>query len=344
MDDDANDMVDPDEDPQGSSRTVGGFCRGHAKGNAPAFADLESPYSTSGHRQKGQVFLHMDDTSTPYSITQPISSTLPATLHHASSLFSPIKNSRISVWKNGAWALKGRYATALTSREVLPWSKDEKGEWSVKLRAEVSVTVPSLLLPSPLPSDGFSKSAPSAPSGLSAPTSVPDTSSLESNRLSALQEQIKSLLGIPTSMTEHGTADVCDAYAKYKAVHQALEDIQQMKVDGSWTLGKVKFEVIVSIFMCKTTWYTHYKPLFPKVVKYPSLVQWLDRDPLAKEDSVIWTCEKTSYSLQDLTQLVKWYDSRVAKKEKRKRERESEKEIAGPFKKQKRAKSHDEDL
>ena len=107
------------------------------------------------------------------------------------------------------------------------------------------------------------------------------------------------------SMTACGTADVRDAYAKYKAVHQALDDMRQMKIDSSWTLEKVKFEVIVGIFMCKTTWYTLYKPLFPNITKYPSLVKWLNRDPSAKGDAEIWSCEKTSYSLQDLTQLLK---------------------------------------
>ena len=294
-------------------------------GNAPAFVDLESTSSVSSPLQKGQVFLHVDDVMPPYSLVQPLSSSLPTMLHLASSLFSPVKNSRISIWENEAWALKGRYPMALTSREGLPWTKNDKGEWSVKLRAEQSGAVPSLLLPSPLPSDGSTPAA-----------------SLISSSLSPLQEQIASLLGIPISMMERGVGDVRDAYAKYKAVYQALEDIWHMKVDGRWTLGKVKVKTVIEIFMCKTTWYTHYKPLFPNVTKYPSLVQWLDRDPLAKKDVEIWSCEKTSYSLQDLMQLLKWYDSRVAKKEKQKRE--SEKGNAGPSKKQKRAKSHDDDL
>ena len=159
---------------------VGGICRGKAKGNAPAFVDLESTSAVSSHSHKGQVFVHMDDTSPPYSIVQPILSLLPTALHHASSLFSPIKNSRISVWENGAWALKGHYAMALTSREVLPWTQNDKGEWSVKLRAEQTAPGPSQLLPSPFPSDG--STVPGASS------SIPNPSISNSTQLSSLQE------------------------------------------------------------------------------------------------------------------------------------------------------------
>jgi hypothetical protein len=141
-------------------------------------------------------------------------------------------------------------------------------------------------------------------------------------------------------MTERGAGDVRDAYAKYKGVYAALDDMRRMKVEGTWTLGKVTLEDIISIFMCKTNWYTHYRPPFSKVTKFPSLLKWLDRDASAKDDGEIWAHPKPTYSLQDLNQLLEWYESRIAKKEKRKRQ--SEKAMAGPSKKQKRAKSYED--
>jgi hypothetical protein len=44
---------------------VGGFCRGKAVGNAPAFADLE-PEPEIVPQIKGRVFLHIGD-SVPYT-------------------------------------------------------------------------------------------------------------------------------------------------------------------------------------------------------------------------------------------------------------------------------------
>ena len=134
MDDDLFEAVD---ELQGASRTTGGFCRGKAVGNAPAFADLEIDSVGFALQIKGRVFLHAGD-PVPYSMSQPVGSKLGSVLNDLAKLYSPIKhrNAHISVQEDGVWALKGRYTNAVQVMENLPWTQDDQGKWSVTLQAE----------------------------------------------------------------------------------------------------------------------------------------------------------------------------------------------------------------
>lgn len=323
---DDDDSTNPD-DLQGASRTTGGIFRGKAVGNVPAFADMEFESTQTIPQTKGRVFLHMSD-SGPYSMSHPVGSKLGPVLNGLAKLYSPIKrqNARISVQEDGIWTLKGRYSNALRITEDLPWVKDDQGLWSVTLQAEDLQAESS-------PKEGDGGFLPSGilarPSRVSAQTST------------ALQEQLRVILNIPESLTTRGRGnDLRLAYAKYKGVLKARTDMQQMKVDGTWTLGNVSTDTLIEMFVSKTVWYTYYTKLFPRVAKWLDLLKWMDNEPDAKSSYDIWGSEKASYSFQELKELLNWLDTRANKKREKRKNRDSE-ESGSSAKKQKLAKSND---
>ena len=110
------------EDLQGSSRTVGGVCRGKAVGNALAFTDLEPSVVDHSQQPRGRVILRVGD-SAPCSMVVPVGSDLPMVLNGLSTLYSPIKhhNARISVREDdGGWELRGRFLGAVHTPGSLP--------------------------------------------------------------------------------------------------------------------------------------------------------------------------------------------------------------------------------
>jgi hypothetical protein len=57
---------------------------------------------------------------------------------------------------------------------------------------------------------------------------------------------------------------------------------------------------LIQLFVSKSFWHSHYKPLFAKVSAYPDMVRWLEgaKDRLSNE--VLWGYEKSSYHFRDL--------------------------------------------
>src|SRR5215475_1025975 len=335
---------------QGASCTVGGIFRGKAVGNYPAFADMESGTGETVQQSKGRVFLHVGEDTAPFAMTHPVGSDLPSVLNGLSKLYSPIKhqNARICVKEEGIWTLKGRFSTAVRMAEELPWIKDDKGKWSVTLQAE---TIPS----GPAGNAG--------PVSLSAllPSALPESD--DSGFSHTLQTQLMSLLNIPKSLTVRGrNLDIRLAYAKYKATHQALDDMHRMKIEGTWPLGNINTRAVIEVFVSKSTWHAYYDPLFSRSLKYPPLVKWLENAPDANPAHEVWGEEKTSYSLEDLSRLLDYLDKRAQvtmstkkKKEKKRKYKDSEQEVMGDSgssskkdgsssKKHKRAKSFDDTL
>jgi len=321
-----------DEDLQGSSRTIGGILRGKAVGNAPAIVDFDPKAVDHLQQPKGRVYLQVDEESKPYSMLHPVGSDLPSVLNGLSHLYSPIKrqNARICVQEEGAWELKGRFSHAVRLAERLPWTKDDKGTWTVTLQAET-----------------LGASIQSTASASSAGVVALQPSVLPASDSSSLQEQIIALLNIPESLTERGrSGDIRLAYAKYKGFVQAQSDMQKMKSDGTWTLGTVSVDTLIKVFSSKSVWYSHHAKYFPQVTKYPNLMQWLENGPNSKSTHEVWGSEKTSYTFVDLKDLLGRLDAHASRKKGKRKLKDSEEKRssdAGYFKKQKRSKSYEVD-
>ena len=48
--------------------------------------------------------------------------------------------------------------------------------------------------------------------------------------------------------------------------------------DGSWTGEKLTAVDLIQLFVSKSFWHSHYKPLFSKVSNSPDMVAWLEGD------------------------------------------------------------------
>jgi hypothetical protein len=313
-----------DEDLQGSSRTVGGICRGRAMGNAPAFADMQSTVADDQQGPSGRVYLHVGEGVAPYSMAHPVSSDLPRVLKGFSRRYSPIRreNARISVQEDGVWELKGRFSDAMKMAESLPWVEDNQGKWTVTLQAEI-------------PTSGKSLHPGSSAGSSLMPSVVPASDS------TSLQSQILALLNIPEALTTRTrSGDLRLAYAKYKAVLQARSDMQKLRADGTWTLGKVSADTLIELFVSKTVWYNYHCKLFPQVAKYPVLKQWLDNEGDGQSSLEVWGEEKASYTFRDLQERLKTLEIRASKKKKEKRKLKEDHDTS---KKRKLSKSYDDD-
>ena len=69
--------------------------------------------------------------------------------------------------------------------------------------------------------------------------------------------------------------------------------------DGSWTGEKLTAVDLIQLFVSKSFWHSHYKPLFSKVSHSPDMVAWLEGDADRLADQVLWGYQKSIYQYKD---------------------------------------------
>jgi hypothetical protein len=138
-----DDMEDLDEiDPQGSSRSTGGFSRGRAAGNNFNWGDaddtMDPPDWNPSTYGKVLLFVNRDTGTAPYmSFSTETTSELPVVLKELSGRFSPIerRNSRIYVFEDEIWEVKGRFSQAMKDKTPLEWEMNDDGKLVLNLLA-----------------------------------------------------------------------------------------------------------------------------------------------------------------------------------------------------------------
>jgi hypothetical protein len=135
---------DDELDPHGSSRTIGGFIRGRAAGNNYNWGDANDATSMDSADQdaptygKVLVFVDRKSGSSPYmSFTTEATSELPVVLKEMSGRFSPIerRDSRIYVFEDEVWEVKGRFSQAIKDNAPLHWNMNDDGKLLLYLLA-----------------------------------------------------------------------------------------------------------------------------------------------------------------------------------------------------------------
>jgi hypothetical protein len=141
-DDDEDEDEDEEIDPHGSSRTTGGFSRGKAMGNNYNWGDaddvVDPAYWNAPTYGKVLLFVDRDTGSPPYmSFTTKTTSGLPVVLKELSGRFSPIekRNSRIYVFEDEMWEVKGRFSQAVKDNAPLQWEMNDEGKMVLYLLA-----------------------------------------------------------------------------------------------------------------------------------------------------------------------------------------------------------------
>ena len=124
--------------------------------------------------------------------------------------------------------------------------------------------------------------------------SHPDTSAL------GFKSEVLSQLGIPTHLADRTDQGLYVAYEKYKAYLEACQVYERQLADGSWIGSKLTAMDLIQLFVSKSFWHSHYKPLFSKVLDYPDMVKWLEGVEDRLTNDALWGYEKSSYHFKDL--------------------------------------------
>jgi hypothetical protein len=130
---------------------------------------------------------------------------------------------------------------------------------------------------------------------LSTPVTVPTPSGEDS-----FAAGILTRLGIPIHMADRNDRGLHVAYEKYKAYLEACSAYEREVANGSWTGGKLTGADLIQLFVSKSFWHSHYKPLFSKVSNYPEMLKWLEGDKDKLSDEALWGYKKASYQCKDL--------------------------------------------
>jgi hypothetical protein len=148
----------------------------------------------------------------------------------------------------------------------------------------------------------------------------------------SLAAGILSQLGIATHMADRNDRGLLVAYEKYKAHLEACRVYEGKVADGSWTGGKLTNVDLIQLFVSKSFWHSHYKPLFSKVSNYPDMLKWLEREKDRLSDEVLWGYKKGSYQFKDLKVYMEQNEKKKGKGKGKVKDEKSE----GSSKKKKR--------
>jgi hypothetical protein len=162
------------------------------------------------------------------------------------------------------------------------------------------------------------------PSGSTSRMSTPATTG-SGGTSSASKEAILTLLGIPTSLSDHSDHGLHISYEKYKAHLVATQTYERMVSDGSWTGRKLSAVDFIELFVSKSFWHSHVKKCFSKVSNYPVMAEWLANGDDRLSDFDVWGMEKSSYTFKDLEEYYEQTAHRAKKKGKGKEDKKDHK-------------------
>ena len=121
------------------------------------------------------------------------------------------------------------------------------------------------------------------------------------------------------------------AYAKYKAVLEAIQLYNKINIEGRWPeeYQKVTVTEIRQIFVSKLVWHAQYIPCFQDISKHEEMMTWLEDDGSTNDnDEDLWGYKKTAYHFSDLKEWLeerKKEKGKAKQKEKEKKKKEEKK-------------------
>ena len=84
------------------------------------------------------------------------------------------------------------------------------------------------------------------------------------------------------------------AYVKYLAIVDTLEKLSRLSAERTWKHNNTNDDV-VEVFVSKSVYFRNHAKVFPLLVHYPAMEQWLENADGASADSVVWGNEKHSF-------------------------------------------------
>ena len=218
-------------------------------------------------------------------------------------------NHRVFVYEDDMWTVKGRYDHALENDDDVSWTY-ENGQDVLRFliiddahRREPSIPVTAI-------SSGLSTRLPTPASDVAAMASIihPTTAGVDS-----FAAGILSKLGISAHMADRNDRGFPVAYEIYKAYLEACHVYERKVADGSWSGGKLTRADLIQLFVFKSFWHSHYKPLFSKLSNHTDMVKWLEGDKDRLSDEVLWGYKKGSYQFKDLKLYLEQHEKKKEK-------------------------------
>ena len=323
----------------GASRVTGGILRGRAYGNVYNHADAETMFDLETRMGKVHVYMaRVDPTSAKPDMVlkHKVTPKLKPILKALARGYSPVRsklffifciilvsfffvddNHRVFVYEDDMWTIKGRYDHALENDDDVSWTYENGQDvlrfllvsfpWYVCLklssdanvqmddehrRRELSVPVTAISSTS-----GFSTRLSTPAVGTDVPVSVTHPTPSGEDSFAA---GVLSQLGIPAHMGDRDDRGLHVCYEKYKAYLEACRVYERKVADGIWTGRKLTGTDLIQLFVSKSFWHSHYKPLFSKVSNHPDMVKWLEGHKDKPSDGVLWGYKRGTYQFKDL--------------------------------------------
>ena len=326
-----DDMEDLDKiDPQGSSRSTGGFSRGRAAGNNFNWGDahdtMDPPDWNPSTYGKVLLYVNRDTGTSPLlSFSTEATSELPVVLKELSGRFSPIekRNSRIYVFEDELWEVKGRFSQAMKDRTPLEWEMKDDGNLVLNLLAVGVVfyivhiynlnhfqddLVDEFMNPKSASGSAAgsiyikSSASGSAASSFVAQSDMAETGSNSAIQLGPMQKILIDTFTISAHLLQRKKAtDLRLTYAKYLAIQTIIEDVGDMERAATWKHQKPTVEDIAMVFMSPSGYFHRPNKLFPRVVDGSDMQKWLEGGEDAPAQSDVWGDKKPSFkSLEEI--------------------------------------------
>ena len=107
-------------------------------------------------------------------------------------------------------------------------------------------------------------------------------------------------LNIPFNLADRTDGSLHFAYQKYKAFLEANSTLASLCASGEWEGKKPSVTDLIELFQSKSMWHAHHAKAFSRVVDYPEMVSWLEKQNDAPSNIGLWGFEKAAYHFKDL--------------------------------------------
>ena len=130
---------------------------------------------------------------------------------------------------------------------------------------------------------------------------------------------ILTQLGISAHVADCSDHGLHIAYQKYRAHLEACHTYERKIADGTWSGARLTAIDLVSLFVPKSFYHSHYKKILGRVSDHPLMVEWLGNGLEDRPANIdVWGYEKANYSWQDLKDYLKEKDKKGKGKGKKK--------------------------
>ena len=143
------------------------------------------------------------------------------------------------------------------------------------------------------------------------------------------KKQVKTFFQVTDHLTDTTNKSLRYAYAKYKAVLEAIQLYNQLSMEGGWPeeYQKVTVTEIRQIFVSKSVWHVQYIPCFQEISKHEEMVIWLENDG-SENDEELWGYKKMIYHFSDLKDWLEERKKGKGKEKQKQKERKKKEENA----------------